>query len=78
MYGGKHRYRLGDGLYVRITSPPQHLALYVARETNPSCRPIPLLWRVQINRNTKISIIGLMGLGVLFVTSSSFPYSRRL
>ncbi|KAJ6177799.1 hypothetical protein N7519_008260 [Penicillium mononematosum] len=28
-------------------------------------RPIPLLWNVQINRNTKISIIGLMGLGVL-------------
>ncbi|KAJ5260203.1 hypothetical protein N7497_010971 [Penicillium chrysogenum] len=27
--------------------------------------PIPLLWNVQINRNTKISIIGLMGLGVL-------------
>ncbi|KAJ5133171.1 hypothetical protein N7526_004536 [Penicillium atrosanguineum] len=26
--------------------------------------PIPLLWNVQINRNTKISIIGLMGLGV--------------
>ncbi|KAJ6125706.1 hypothetical protein N7523_003326 [Penicillium sp. IBT 18751x] len=27
--------------------------------------PVPLLWNVQINRNTKISIIGLMGLGVL-------------
>ncbi|KAJ5103087.1 hypothetical protein N7532_003616 [Penicillium argentinense] len=26
--------------------------------------PVPLLWNVQINRNTKISIIGLMGLGV--------------
>ncbi|CAI7598138.1 unnamed protein product [Penicillium viridicatum] len=26
--------------------------------------PIPLLWNVQINRNTKISIIGLMGLGI--------------
>lgn len=30
-------------------------------------RPVPLLWKVQINRNTKISIIGLMGLGILFV-----------
>ncbi|PIG89058.1 hypothetical protein AARAC_004037, partial [Aspergillus arachidicola] len=27
--------------------------------------PIPLLWRVQLDRNTKISIIGLMGLGIL-------------
>ncbi|KAJ9480488.1 hypothetical protein VN97_g13079 [Penicillium thymicola] len=27
--------------------------------------PIPLLWNVQINRNTKASIIGLMGLGAL-------------
>ncbi|CAI7607311.1 hypothetical protein N7533_003565 [Penicillium manginii] len=26
--------------------------------------PVPLLWNVQINRNTKISIIGLMGLGI--------------
>ncbi|KAJ5657010.1 hypothetical protein N7507_008960 [Penicillium longicatenatum] len=26
--------------------------------------PVPLLWNVQINRNTKISIIALMGLGV--------------
>ncbi|KAJ5233304.1 uncharacterized protein N7469_005070 [Penicillium citrinum] len=26
--------------------------------------PVPLLWKVQINRNTKISIIGLMGLGI--------------
>lgn len=30
-------------------------------------RPIPLLWRVQINRNTKISVLGLMGLGALCV-----------
>ncbi|PWY82142.1 hypothetical protein BO70DRAFT_371111 [Aspergillus heteromorphus CBS 117.55] len=27
--------------------------------------PVPLLWNVQINRNTKISIVGLMGLGIL-------------
>ncbi|KAJ5934126.1 hypothetical protein N7466_003673 [Penicillium verhagenii] len=26
--------------------------------------PVPLLWNVQINRNTKISIVALMGLGV--------------
>ncbi|KAJ5860794.1 uncharacterized protein N7529_008104 [Penicillium soppii] len=26
--------------------------------------PVPLLWNVQINRNTKISIVGLMGLGI--------------
>ncbi|GLI80731.1 hypothetical protein PoHVEF18_009088 [Penicillium ochrochloron] len=26
--------------------------------------PVPLLWNVQINRNTKISIMGLMGLGI--------------
>ncbi|KAJ5366760.1 hypothetical protein N7541_000701 [Penicillium brevicompactum] len=26
--------------------------------------PVPLLWNVQINRNTKISIIALMGLGI--------------
>ncbi|GKZ23581.1 hypothetical protein AbraCBS73388_010146 [Aspergillus brasiliensis] len=27
-------------------------------------RPVPLLWNVQLNRNTKISIVGLMGLGI--------------
>ncbi|PYI11056.1 hypothetical protein BO78DRAFT_403607 [Aspergillus sclerotiicarbonarius CBS 121057] len=26
--------------------------------------PVPLLWNVQLNRNTKISIVGLMGLGI--------------
>ncbi|PYH40404.1 uncharacterized protein BP01DRAFT_351460 [Aspergillus saccharolyticus JOP 1030-1] len=26
--------------------------------------PVPLLWKVQINRNTKVSIVGLMGLGI--------------
>ena len=65
MHGGQHRYRLGDGPYVR-NQPPRHLS-QVTREANASYRPIPLLWSVQINRNTKISIIGLMGLGVLFV-----------
>jgi hypothetical protein len=34
-------------------------------------RPVPLLWNVQINRNTKISIVGLMGLGILCVVPNS-------
>ncbi|OOQ88923.1 hypothetical protein PEBR_09852 [Penicillium brasilianum] len=33
--------------------------------------PVPLLWNVQINRNTKISVIGLMGLGILFAIPGS-------
>ncbi|KOS36272.1 hypothetical protein ACN38_g13000 [Penicillium nordicum] len=32
--------------------------------------PVPLLWNVQINRNTKISIVGLMGLGVFASVSA--------
>ncbi|KAJ9490123.1 hypothetical protein VN97_g3154 [Penicillium thymicola] len=32
--------------------------------------PIPLLWNVQINRNTKISIVGLMGLGIFASVSA--------
>ena len=32
--------------------------------------PIPMLWHVQLNRRQKISIIGILGLGV-FVTAAS-------
>ncbi|KAJ5921683.1 hypothetical protein N7454_009157 [Penicillium verhagenii] len=41
--------------------------------------PVPLLWNVQINRNTKISIVALMGLGVLCViTPSSVTFCSKL
>jgi len=29
-------------------------------------RPIALLWNVQMNRNTKISVGGILGLGILY------------
>jgi hypothetical protein len=28
--------------------------------------PIALLWNVQMNRNTKISVAGILGLGILY------------
>ncbi|CAI7566965.1 unnamed protein product [Penicillium crustosum] len=39
-------------------------AVNIATDWVTAFLPVPLLWNVQINRNTKISIIALMGLGV--------------
>ncbi|KAJ5654657.1 hypothetical protein N7490_001660 [Penicillium lividum] len=39
-------------------------AVNIVTDWVTACLPIPLLWNVQINRNTKISIVALMGLGI--------------
>jgi hypothetical protein len=33
-------------------------------------RPIPLLWNVQLNRNSKVAVMGLMSLGILYALQS--------
>lgn len=73
LHSGQHRYRLGDGLYV-IQPTALTLNLSDKRKLIPVDRPVPLLWKVQINKNTKLSIIGLMGLGILFVEPSLYPF----
>ncbi|GAB1198274.1 hypothetical protein APSETT444_007588 [Aspergillus pseudonomiae] len=40
-------------------------AVNIATDWVTALMPIPLLWHVQLDRNTKVSIIGLMGLGIL-------------
>ncbi|CAG8007353.1 unnamed protein product [Penicillium nalgiovense] len=56
---------LTDWVTAFLYGPKTHLFCTKDKNTDRTDRPIPLLWNVQINRNTKLSIIGLMGLGVL-------------
>jgi hypothetical protein len=32
-------------------------------------RPIPLLWKVQMHRNTNILVTGILGLGIFYVNT---------
>ncbi|OQE93059.1 hypothetical protein PENNAL_c0006G11860, partial [Penicillium nalgiovense] len=56
---------LTDWVTAFLYGPKTHLFCTKDKNTDRTDRPIPLLWNVQINRNTKASIIGLMGLGAL-------------
>ena len=33
-------------------------------------RPIPLLWNVKLNRNAKVSVAAILGLGILYVCTN--------
>ncbi|GKZ27759.1 hypothetical protein AbraIFM66951_006602 [Aspergillus brasiliensis] len=50
-------YVLADGYYACT-------AVNILTDWVTALMPVPLLWNVQLNRNTKISIVGLMGLGI--------------
>lgn len=63
---------LTDWVTAFLYGSPFHI-LQVCNRRADSNRPVPLLWNVQINRNTKISIVGLMGLGILYVDLHPSP-----